>query len=101
MNYTCRVNVTKEFRINFPEELFTEEHMEAIKSYSFYFSDMETPDDLKKEIIEAYAVGGNGYYEQFGAYIGWNEFESKSYGGLFIRVTDEDFDVEDSYLEQS
>lgn len=95
MKYFGRVLVCREFGVEFPEELFTEENLEYIRSYSLYFKDMSV-EDIKYEIINTYSVFGAGYYEQYGCNIGNYEYRD---GFPLVKIINEDYEVDDSYLE--
>jgi len=99
MKYYARVALVKEFQIEFPEKLFSDEHMKNIREYCEAYRDI-TPESLKHEIIEAYADGGDGYYEQFGCYIGWRHWLGNEYD-IFVKISDEDVYVDENYLEEA
>lgn len=96
MKYNMSVNITKNFEMDFPDALFTDEHMENVQTYSISARDM-TPDELKQRIAEYYALYGQGYAEQYGCYIGmWREYDLEE--DIFVHVREIDEDVETNYI---
>lgn len=98
MKYNCEVNVNKMFTVSFPEALFIDEHMNDIRSFSEYYRSI-TAEELRSEIIEAWADGGNGYYEQFGCYISdYSWICDPNY--LLVLISGVDVNIDDSFMEK-
>ena len=98
--YMVRVEVVKEFGINFPDNLFTPEHMQDIRDYCEYNRDVDEQ-LLKERIIEAWTNSGvSGYFEQFGAYMGYRLPALLKDEVPFIEIFDPWTDVGDIYMEE-
>lgn len=94
MEHYATVTITKEFEVEFPDEIFTEENLKWIREYCVAFSDY-SENDIKHEIIRTWAIHGNGYYEQFGCSIGWFSYKE---GFPHVKIYNDDLDVESTYL---